>query len=443
VPETPSDFSHLPILAELREELAAAAQREDAPAPSPGGVRRWLSSRVHAVAVATALVLTGGAIAAAATGVLEGSPVPEPQGQPTPNAGSGVPTAGGSDLLALRVADPEGGLPWGMRLVHTTRGQLCTQIGRVKGEQLGLLGIDGSFHDDGHFHRIAPDTLPNYTDGYANIDCILPGEIMIASTPEQERSAALLNPLYSRPIPRNLRRVAYGVLGPHAVSITYRSGSELVTRPVVPGSGAYLIVEPVTRPTLARRRFGGTLIGWTAGRQVALGPFDRLGGLVRAVTFRFGALVCSAGSGAPVKRRCSEPPPTPMRSWKPTHRLNLPVHAILRTQSHAECSAAFLLDPCYRAEISFKAPYGVTNAGAEYSVEAESTCGNARPSGWAVDRDIKRGETVRTLSTGLFNCTSIDRFQVLYRNNSLQGPTPASPHESSIVGVAIIDVRKP
>ena len=82
------------------------------------------------------------------------------QGPATPNAGIGVPAPGGSRLLALRTADPQGGPPWGMRLVHTTRGEICVQIGRLADGQLGQLGIDGAFHDDGRFHPLAPDILP-------------------------------------------------------------------------------------------------------------------------------------------------------------------------------------------------------------------------------------------------------------------------------------------
>ena len=132
-------------------------------------MRSWLSRRVNAVVMAVVLVLAGGAIAVAATGVLSGSPVKQ-QGRLSPNAGIGVPAPGGSRLLALRAADPQGGLPWGMRLVHTTRGEICVQIGRLDDGQLGQLGIDGAFHDDGRFHPLAPDILPEYSDS-GDVSC--------------------------------------------------------------------------------------------------------------------------------------------------------------------------------------------------------------------------------------------------------------------------------
>ena len=96
----------------------------------------------------------------------------------------------------------------------------------------------------------------------------------------------------------------------------------------------------------------------------------------------------------------------------------------LSTQPHDSCSAAYLVDPCYRAEIEFKAPYAVTSAGSEYVVQAKSSCNHARASSWSTIHDIQQGETVRTQSTGLFNCTS-DEFKVQYLNNSLPAPARA------------------
>jgi hypothetical protein len=108
-------------------------------------------------------------------------------------------------------------------------------------------------------------------------------------------------------------------------------------------------------------------------------------------------------------------------------------------QSPDSCSRAFLLDPCYRAEVEFKAPYAVTNAGSEYAVEASSRCNNARPNGWGINRDVELGETVHTLSTGLFRlCASADEFEIRYLNHSLTGTSAGSPHESVIFGTGIL-----
>ena len=103
------------------------------------------------------LAVTGAALAA--TGVIPiGDPVEPTRVERNPDRGTGVPTDQGGRLLALRVPDPAGGPPWGLRIVDTTRGMQCLQAGRVVGDQLGLLGQDGISGDDGRFHPLPPAT---------------------------------------------------------------------------------------------------------------------------------------------------------------------------------------------------------------------------------------------------------------------------------------------
>jgi hypothetical protein len=439
MPDSTDRFEHLQILQEVRDELIAAAHRQEASPGAAAGVRSWLSRRLNAGVMAVVLVLAGGAIAVAATGVLSGSPVKQ-QGRLRPNAGIGVPAPGGSRLLALRAADPQGGLPWGMRLVHTTRGEICVQIARVDGHQLGQLGIDGAFHDDGRFHPLAPDVLPEYSDS-GDVGCNAAAPIVIGSWPSGDRNAAPNGPELTsfKPTAKDLRLISWGLLGPHAVSITYHTAAGVRTRPVAPGTGAYLIVSAVSHVPRSIGG-GGELLGWTSGHEVAAGfriP-GGVGGSVIAATFRFGSFTCSIGHGAPVATSCPRPRSTTENPLAPTRSLNEPVNVTLRTQSHDSCSAAYLVDPCYRAEIEFKAPYAVTSAGSEYFVQAKSRCNHARPSSWSFFQDIRQGETVRTQSSGLFNCTS-DEFKVQYLlGNRLPTPARGSQHESVIVGTATL-----
>jgi hypothetical protein len=421
----------------LGDELIAAAARQETDGHGERGVRAWLAHRLHAAAIAAALVLVGGAVAVAATGVLTGSPVVEPEGPLSPSAGDGVPAVGGSRLLALRAADPEGGLPWGMRVVRTTRGQVCVQIGRVDGGQLGELGLDGAFHDDGRFHPLAADVLPKLGGNY-DTTCTPTGAIFTAYDPGFDRSAASLPPekLGVESPARDLRSISYGLLGPHAVSITYRTSMGLRTAPVGRGSGAYLIVRPV-RAGAGVSRFGVTFVGSTTAQRVAFYPLASAMGVVSAATFRLGSVVCSEGRGAPVSRPCPRLRPPSRSVFPPTHSLAEAVHVTPLPESHASCAAAFLLDPCYRAEVEFTAPYAVTNAGAEYAVLTKSACGSARLSSWGIDRDVERGATVRTQSTGSFRfCGSPQELEVLYLNAGPQGPTDHPPHESVVVGTA-------
>jgi hypothetical protein len=437
------------VLPQLERDLFEAASRRLAAHGAEGSrsarPRRrpwWLP--LKAAVIAVVLGMAGGAIALAATGVLSGSPVKE-QGKLSPNAGFGLPAPGGSRLLALRAADPEGGLPWGMRLVHTTRGEICVQIARLDGDQLGQLGIDGAFHDDGRFHALAADVLPQYSDS-GDVSCVLDGQLAIGGWPSGDRSAAPNSPELTRlkPTAKDLRSIAWGLLGPHGISITYRTTAGVQTRRVAPATGAYLIVSAVSRVprNLGALGAGEVLTGWTSAHEVAAqipyrtGVPDGTGHVVIAATFRFGSFTCSIGHGAPVATSCPMHAPTPTSAFNPTRSLHLPVHVNTVLQPPAACRKAFLLDPCYRADVQFRAPYAITSAGSEYTVEASSHCKNARPSGWMVDHDIKRGEAVRTLSSGLFRlCATADDFEVRYLNQGAQGHPAGSSHESAIVGV--------
>ncbi len=430
MPDTTDRSEHLPILQEIRDELIAAAHKQEANRDAAARVRSWLSRRMNATVMAVAFVLAGGAIAAAATGVLNGSPVKR-QGPATPNAGIGVPAPGGSRLLALRAADPQGGLPWGMRLVHTTRGEICVQIGRLEDGQLGQLGIDGAFHDDGRFHPLAPDILPETSDS-GDVSCNLAAPIRIGIWPSGDRNAAPNGPEETgfKPTAKDLRTISWGLLGPHAVSITYHTAAGIQTRPVAPGTGAYLIVNGVSRlpPSIGG---GAEFVGSTSGHTVDAQSPTGTDGSVIATTFRFGSFTCSIGHGAPVATRCPTYHPTPENRLAPTRSLDEPVQVKLITQPHHSCIAAYLVDPCYRAEIEFKAPYAVTSAGSEYFVQAKSSCEHARASSWSFTHDIQQGQTVRTESSGLFNCTS-GKFEVQYLkylNNS---------HPTAVVGSATL-----
>jgi hypothetical protein len=429
MPDATDRFEHLPILGELRYELIAVAHKQEANRDAVVGMRLWLSRRMNAAVMAVAFVLAGGAIAVAATGVLNGSPVKR-QGPATPNAGIGVPAAGGSRLLALRVTDPQGGLPWGMRLVHTTRGEICVQVGRLDDGQLGQLGIDGAFHDDARFHPLAPDILPQYSDS-GDVSCNLAAPIRIGIWAAGDRSAAPSPERTSfKPKAKDLRSISWGLLGPHAVSITYHTSDGVLTRPVAAGTGAYLVVSEVShvpRSIGGGAEFVGSILGHTLDAQSPTG----IDGSVIAMTFRFGSFTCSIGHGAPVATRCSTYHPTPENRLAPTRSLNEPVQVTLKTQPHDSCSAAYLADPCYRAELEFKAPYAVSNAGSEYFVQAKSSCNHARASSWSFTHDIQQGQTVRTESSGLFNCTSGEfKVQYLkYLNNS---------HPTAVVGTATL-----
>ncbi len=416
----------------LGTQLTAAAARQEAGAGSRSRAGAWRPRRISTPLAAAIVVLAGGAIAAAATGILTGSPVSNPVGPPVPHARYGVPVAGGSDLLPLRVADPEGGLPWGMRIVHTTRGLVCVQVGRVYREQLGELGVDGVFHDDGRFHRLESNVL--YGTSQAMITCVLPSQSISYGNPSADRSGDPVPSEGVRPPSRELRSISFGLLGPDAVSVTYKTRSGLKTEPVSPGTGAYLIVEPVAH---AGRQFeyGGTGIAPLSQHALTPLPLGLRGNTVSAVTYRLGSLTCTIGSGAPVSTPCPTSRPAPLVSQKPTRDLNEPLYLKLVNDTPAACRAAFLNDPCYRVLVQFKAPYAVTNAASEYTIDTHASCANTPVSSWSIERDVRRGETVKELSTSSFSpsaCAATETLQVLY-----QAAWPAQiqlPHTPTVIG---------
>jgi len=200
-----------------------------------GGLRRSLA--LLATALAAALLAT-------AVIALAGSGGPAPPGPPAPEEGVRVVSA---RLLSVRAADPQGGPPWGMRVIKTTRGWTCAQVGRVEGGRLVELGLDGAFGDDRRPHHPPAAQIPAEAGagtGPVNDVCLAPGETFAGEIGALDRSAAF--GAQERRVPRaDLRRITFGLLGPRAVSITYASGHARVTRRLRSPLGAYLLVAPV------------------------------------------------------------------------------------------------------------------------------------------------------------------------------------------------------
>ncbi len=443
----------------LGSELAAAAGRRDADAKrkDAGATehrRNWFSNRLHSLSVAAALLLGASAVALAATGILSGSPV-KPEVPLNAAAGNGLPLAGASAHLALLTADPGGGLPWGMRIEHTTRGQLCLQVGRVDGAQLGVLGLDSAFGDDGRFHALPATVLPPGYGGSADqVECVPDGQTVIFEDLGADRSGVRLLPaefsgpplkhpgeaLHPTGVPPvgDLRALAYGVLGPYAVSVTYKTPTGIRTIPVSRPDGGFLIVEPAGYIKSEDTTGGSTSgIAGPSSVNVGLAYRPRLPGMILAATFRFGGKLCSQGVGAPIRRSC------PLRkisvSRHPHIRyLDQPVHLTLLAQSHAACSAAYLKFPCYKGQVEFTAPYAVSSAGSEYDIDGIAKCkiGGRIETSWSLERDVKAHELVKTDSLGRFvytpSCAATEKFQVSYqkRQGALTGGIP----EKIIIG---------
>jgi len=244
------------------DTVLSAIEREGAE-PASGGAPRerrwWQRARIIVPAIAAAVVLAG----AGGTALLlqEGKPLPAAYVLPSdPETGLGQPEAASLTPLPMRVADPEGGPPWAMRVIRTTRGLVCMQGGRLVNGQLGGLGSGYAFGADGRFHpfeaedAIATDACPAVGAGRP---AFLPGPPMIVpanALPLAGENVAPGDRVHCdlpgegdwgvRCPQSELRQVAMGLLGPDASSIAvHAAGSSFTVKPYGP-DGAYLIVLP-------------------------------------------------------------------------------------------------------------------------------------------------------------------------------------------------------
>jgi len=396
------------ILPQLERDLLEAADRRLA-ASGAGGAEplraridgRSLARRLRLPVIALVCLLAAATIALAASGViLTGAPV-RPEELLNPDVGEGVPAPGASRLLPLRVPDPEGGLPWGMRIVRTTRGDICMQVGRVQDGQLGVLGVDGAFHDDGRFHPMPADALPaDVFHGHvfggglanANTSCQLAGEASADYHIGVERSAVANAESSTSPL-SSLRDIYYGILGPNAVTVSYRAGKVNRALAVVGRVGAYLIV---------RRTHRGQQVGTGGGSLGTEGDLSPSPPLT-TITYRLAGKLCQRGPSLPpgVTAHLVDPCPWPHwpRSSAATRDLHQPPH--VRLQIRAGTITA--------ADVSFVAPFAVTSARAEYvlAIPTAECAGTgsahrrghklARSSGLVEEslaRDVRRGALV-------------------------------------------------
>lgn len=304
----------LKVLDELGDQFARLA----ATAPARGPRRR----RTTVLAVILAASLSGGALAA--SGVLTGDPVRNPRGQAfKPDRGLGVPVAGSVRLESIRVPDPAGGPPWGMRTLRTTRGYGCVQVGRVVGDRLGVLGRDGAFGDDGRFHPLPAKVLTQahcrQRDGAGNA--------FLAVAYRGLPASGLQGGCAVRPVPGDrapacdpgaLRAVHFGLLGPQGESVGYRDDAgRLATARAAGPDGAYLVVLRPSGSQPADGSFIPTIapaVGlvdarYAGGRTCRIGSARRQGGArpCRPVGYvdPARARVTPAGVAAPVRARLS------------------------------------------------------------------------------------------------------------------------------------------
>jgi len=329
----------------------------------PAAVGRWRSTAVVAV-------------------IRVGAPVTGANGPHSPAVGRGDVRPATVRLLAVRAADPGGGPPWGMRFATTTRGLGCLTVGRVVDGELGVLGQDGAFRDDGEFHPLptgsnatSPACGPLDRRGRLILNADV-GEVPASALDANGLSAGgCLGPNVHEPggtfCPvRDERNLYYGMLGPQATSLTY-TAADGAQRTLVPQGpdGAYLIVQRAVESP-------GSI---DAGMSVSLEPFAP----ITSVTYRNGLRCELTNPIASEARACRLPPGfAPASTPRYTHaQLASPVRATIRAAG----------DGRWTLTVSFVARAAITSALANYAMTLEVSHGAY---GFSRDADVRSGTRV-------------------------------------------------
>ena len=256
----------------------------------PLGVGSHVDAR-HQLAGLASLAVAGGALAAA-TGLLsEGESVP-----PSRDTGLAPVSGQGFVLASLRVPDPDGGPPWALGtyeadpataapagaspdIAEQFKQRLtCLVVGRTQNDQLGVVGRDGVFDNDGAFHRLSPAAQssgvcvgkgasgvlraassepPRPASGYSGA----PGPPIGGCRERVNLDGPTVSPQTRRRLkgvpqclPQGLRHVVAGFAGQEAIKASISTRGLARTQKLDPAeNGAYLFVIPAAghpRPEL-------------------------------------------------------------------------------------------------------------------------------------------------------------------------------------------------
>jgi hypothetical protein len=228
-------------------------------------------------------------------------------------------------------------------------------------------------------------------------NCASPGDIYAGDSVGLELSAAT-SPPQGAGVPADRREISFGLLGVHAISVTYREGSDTRTQPVLRGLGAYLIVQRYS----SGRPLGS--VSETDGRDEPGNYSSPAGpnGALTAITYSYAGRSCvDRGNLRLASCGLSEVPP-PRPAALPIVRE--PLHAHLQIHNGVITSAL----------ISFRAPYPVTNADENYSVTAP-VCRRGLAGGGS-QADVARGGLVTIAVEGVLSeaCHRAVKFTVEY-----------------------------
>jgi len=328
--------------------------------------------RSAAIALTAMLLISAGALAAG--GVIKiGAPAEPHESGFYTRRGGGI-VEGTVRLLPVAVPDPAGGLPWGMRVLSTKRGEGCVQVGRLFEGKLGAIGQDSSFHDDAQFHEFGDESF-----GAERACTLLDGanRLFVNAVVGDIPASAYVGYAYNSCVPSTAgpyerfaedgkrkpypvcpqadeRNIYYGLLGPDANSVTYVLDGHTHTLPTVGPEGAYLIVTKASPKQLFNFDHGGT-------EDVV--PVD---GPITELHYRDGS-TCHLTSRSWIggKYACTPQLKVPV-GWVPVRR---PAPSAAQVASPLHVRLVRAPDGGYEAILSFVSRVAITNARSSYTVE--------------------------------------------------------------------------
>ncbi|HYM54646.1 MAG TPA: hypothetical protein VES97_04745 [Solirubrobacteraceae bacterium] len=400
------------LLPEVRSQLHAAAERRSrsprtrllSRLSGPRLSGRW--RRAPLISLGVGLALVGAAFGA---GLIQlGAPAKLPFSLlRNSHEGYGALVPGTVRMLPIAAPDPAGGPDWGMRVLSTTRGEGCIQIGRLLDGKLGALGQDHAFADDGRFHEL-PVSAAFDINGCALLDG--KGRLFTNVTADERPASAWIGTggrlggcvpasagpyekglrltgrereMGLKPVPicpqADLRNIYYGLLGPEAQSITYVLAGQRHTLPTVGSDGAYLFVTRASAHQLLNFANAGT---------ADIVPVD---GPIKEIHYRDGS-TCHLtskswiGGSYACTPSLSEPVGYLPVGKAPTHaEVATPIHARLTRGSHGR----------YVITISFTARLAVTDARRIYGMRwREPGMAPGAYGGEATNSNIAAGQTI-------------------------------------------------
>jgi hypothetical protein len=422
VPDPDAEVDPVARVAALERALGTDASPAPAPASAPARPTRRRPAWWPLVAIIAPLVLAAAALAA--SGLLSGTPYDPPWAHQKPQVDLGVPVAGGAHLLSLRVPDPAGGPPWGLRVVRTTRGYECVELGRVVGGQLAVLGQDGWFGDDHRFHPVPPSVYDSEacgivgSAGYAlagSWDTTFASGISVVGGCQYPAPKWALAPKLPVCPARDLRFVAYGVVGPGARAIEYTDGGRRETLRTAGREGAYLVVQRESRVLGVNGSSGGG-----PGLAGGGGPGSFPGAI--AVDYRDG-------------HRCPSADPGPDTCvLKAFTTAGAHIHVKLVPMRLSLYRGRPQVPGTYDAIVRFRAPVAVSSGVLDYNFSATNP-GIKVSDRFSLDRDVRRGQEVRW-SVNIPACTRQARLAIYLD----RATATTIPGRDGAAGVAIATV---